>query len=238
MRVDNAAVRGRARIVVGDSHVVIPFLAMFSGAALLLNIILNINLGIGLVVITAGVGAAFLFTLRRAGTSGRRTIARTLMFGAVSGVVGTLAYDTARTLLAMVDGSSYQPFEAIIRFGQLLLGTGARDGGVVLAGALFHVLNGASFGVAFAFAFARGGDVSLRRIVLLGMAWGMFLEVFQILLYPQWLGIKYVREFVTISALGHLAYGGTMGPLVRALLRRSAAGGLPGHAIEKEVDRG
>lgn len=204
------------------------FLALFSGMALLLNIVLNVDLRLGLAVMTTAFVVAVAFTWRRAGTTARRAIMRTLAFGAVAGVLGTLAYDIARTLLAMLDPSPYQPFEAIMRFGQLLLGSQARDGGVILAGALFHLLNGACFGVAFTFAFARGGNITLPRVVLLGIAWGMFLEAFQMALYPNWLGIQYLGEFLTISALGHVAYGGTMGPVARGLLRRSRVNGAFG----------
>lgn len=207
---------------------VFAFLALFSGIALLLNILLNVDLRLGLAVMAASVVVAIAFTMRRVGTPARRAILRTLAYGAVAGVLGTLAYDVARTLLSMLDPSPYRPFEAIIRFGQLLLGSQARDGGVILAGALFHTLNGACFGVAFTFAFARGGNISVPRVVLLGIAWGMFLEAFQMALYPNWLGIQYLGEFLTISALGHVAYGGTMGPVARGLLRRSRMNGTFG----------
>jgi hypothetical protein len=45
------------------------------------------------------------------------------------------------------------------------------------------------------------------------------LEAFTVALYPPWLGLTAVAEFVSVSLLGHLAYGTTLG-LVTA---RSAA---------------
>lgn len=200
---------------------VLGFVALFSGMAVLLNILLNVDLRLGLAVTTLGLVATVTYILRRAGATGRRWILRTFGYGLVAGVLATLAYDVARTLLAEVGGSPYRPFEAIVKFGQLLTGSQARDGTVILAGGLFHALNGASFGVAFTFVVIRDGTIGIRRAVLFGAGWGMFLEAFQLSLYPNWLGIQYFTEFLTISALGHLAYGSTLGPVARYLIRRS-----------------
>ena len=48
-----------------------------------------------------------------------------------------------------------------------------------------------------------------------GALWGLFLEAFQLTLYPDWLGIRFVDEFVRISALSHLAYGASLGLIAR-----------------------
>lgn len=201
------------------------FFALFSGVALLLNILLTLDLRLGLATLGLGVVAAFAVMLRRAGHDERRSIIRSLGYGAAAGVLATLAYDLVRVALSEVDPSPYKPFEAITRFGQLLLATGSRDAGVVLAGALYHSLNGATFGVAFMLLFARDGRIGLPRAVILGSAWGIFLELFQLSLYPNWLGIRYLNEFVTISASGHLAYGATLAVVGRGLLRRTSGSG-------------
>ena len=44
---------------------------------------------------------------------------------------------------------------------------------------------------------------------------GLFLEAFQLTLYPDWLGIRFVDEFVRISALSHIAYGASLGLIAR-----------------------
>ena len=50
--------------------------------------------------------------------------------------------------------------------------------------------------------------------------WGLFLETFQLTLYPGWLDIRTYSEFATISALSHVVYGATLGLLARAILPR------------------
>jgi len=200
---------------------VIAFLALFSGIALVLNILFQVDLRVGLVGMAAILGSIFAFTMRRAGPEGRRAIFRTIGYGAVAGLIGTLAYDVARVVMTTIDPSPIAPFEAVFRFGQLLVGSATRDAAVTLSGAAFHILNGTAFGVAFALAVVGRGTITLRRVVVLGTAWGMFLEAFQATLYPDWLGIRYLSEFLTITALGHVVYGTTMGASSRALLRRA-----------------
>lgn len=73
-----------------------------------------------------------------------------------------------------------------------------------------HLLNGTSFGVAYLFLFARDGRTSVRRALLTGVGWGLFLETFQLTLYPGWLDIRLYQEFATISALSHIVYGATL----------------------------
>ena len=212
---------GRRGLSLVDARRLVAFLALFSGIALLLNILFQVDLRVGLLGMAVVIGATFAFTMRRAGAEGRRAILRTIGYGAVAGVVGTLAYDVARVAMTTIDPSPYKPFEAIIKFGQLLTGSSARDATVTLAGSLFHLLNGTAFGVAFALAVVGKGRISLPRVTVLGSAWGMFLEAFQATLYPDWLGIRYLNEFLTISALGHVVYGTTMGTTARGLLRRA-----------------
>lgn len=43
------------------------------------------------------------------------------------------------------------------------------------------------------------------------VAWAMVLELFTILLYPDWLGVPAIGELVSVSLLGHLAYGLALG---------------------------
>jgi hypothetical protein len=54
-----------------------------------------------------------------------------------------------------------------------------------------------------------------RRGVPGGIAWGVFLEAFQLTLFPGWLDIRAYREFVQISALSHIVYGATLGFLCK-----------------------
>ncbi len=201
----------------------IGLFALFSGIALLMNIIGGVSLGVALggttVVLLGGVGLA----LRGQDPESRRWTLRTAAVGAVIGLAATISYDVTKAILSTLDPSPYNPFEALRIFGQLLLGTGSTAAGVYAVGGAFHFLNGTAFAVAYCFLFARDGRSSLRWALLTGMGWGVFLEIFQLTLYPGWLSIKFYAEFATISALSHLVYGATVGFLARAGLRRYVA---------------
>jgi hypothetical protein len=54
-----------------------------------------------------------------------------------------------------------------------------------------------------------------------GMLWGLFLELFQLTLYPGWLSIQFLAEFQTISFSAHLIYGATLGLIVYRRLWRN-----------------
>ncbi|MDQ2854476.1 MAG: hypothetical protein M3R32_06415 [Chloroflexota bacterium] len=198
-----------------------PLLALggvFGGVALLLNIVGGISLNIALLAMSALMLAILAGLLRIASPESRRWILLTIAAGIGSGFVATLAYDAAKTGLSQLDPSPYNPFHAVTAFGTLIVGTDADPALVLAAGTAFHLLNGTSFGVAYAFLFARDGRTALRWALLTGIGWGLFLETFQLTLYPGWLDIRLYREFATISALSHVVYGATLGLLARAIL--------------------
>lgn len=167
-------------------------------------------------ILVGGVGLA----LRGQDAATRAWTLRTAAVGTAAGIAATICYDVTKAFLSALDPSPYNPFELLRVFGQLLLGTDSAGGAVLVAGAAFHFINGTAFGVAYCFLFARDGGVSVRRAVLTGMGWGVFLEIFQLTLYPGWLDIRFYQEFATISALSHLVYGAILGLLARAGLRR------------------
>lgn len=194
--------------------------ALFSGAALLATIIGGMDLRVSLAVTTAiGLGI-FAVIVGRASREGRRLLLRLAFAGSVGGLIATLAYDSSRYLLSQFDPSPYNPFEAITAFGTLLAGGTAGAEWTMAVGASFHALNGVMFGVSYCLFFGRWGAVSLRRALVTGIGWGLFLELFQVTLYPGWLNISAYAEFATISAAGHLVYGAVLGLACRSLLRR------------------
>ena len=198
----------------------IGLLALFSGVALLLNIVAHVSLVIALagttVVLVGGLGLA----LRHQDPETRRWTLRTAAVGAAVGLVATTVYDVTKAALSLLDPSPYNPFDVLRIFGQLFLGPDATGPAVVLVGGAFHYLNGTAFAIAYVFLFARDGSTTLRWALLTGMVWGVFLELFQLALYPGWLSIGFFAEFATISALSHLVYGATAGLLARRALRR------------------
>ena len=140
--------------------------------------------------------------------------------GVVTGVVATVVYDGTRFALSQLDPSPYNPFELLRVFGTLLLGDGVSADAQRIAGTGFHILNGTMFGLSYALLFGRGGDTTRRWAAGTGVGWGLFLETFQLVLYPSWLQIQFVSEFATISAFSHVFFGLTLGLVGRSSLRR------------------
>jgi hypothetical protein len=202
-----------ARMMVG-----VAFLA--SGAALLGTILFGLALPLGLLLTLAAATVAATLALRSVNDDARRRIDACVSVGAVAGVLGLICYDSSKAILSFADPSPFNPFGATAIFGALLIGQGAPSWALQLAGIAFHVVNGIAFAIAYTTLFARFGATSRRRAVLQGMVWGVFLETFQLTLYPGWLDIKSYAEFATISAGAHLIYGATLGLVSRELLRR------------------
>lgn len=200
---------------------ILGFGALFSGVALLTNIIAGFWLPLALLVLVSMLAIVVVTALRRARRDERAQLLTIAATGAACGLVATLSYDAAKYALSQFDPSPYNPFEAARVFGTLFLGESAPPLAVHAIGWTFHFLNGTSFGLAYCFLFAREGQTSIRWALLTGMGWGLFLEMFQLTLYPGWLDIRFYQEFVQISFLGHLVYGSVLGLACRYGLRRT-----------------
>lgn len=204
----------------GRLRPLLAFGGVFSGVALLLNILGGISLALALGVMTALLVVVLAAVLFVSSADSRGWMLRTVAAGIGAGLCATLIYDVSKTVLSQLDPSPFDPFHVISVFGALIVGSNADPALITAAGTAFHLLNGTSFGVAYLFLLARDGRITIRRALLTGMGWGIFLESFQLTLYPGWLDIRLYQEFVTISALSHLVYGATLGLLARSLLRR------------------
>jgi hypothetical protein len=191
------------------------FVVLGSGVALLSNLLFGVPLLDALVLAILIVAASMLVLVRRAQPDVRDAFFRLLRTGLIAGFVATLAYDTSKAILSIADPSPYNPFEAVRIFGALLIGESAPPTAAYAVGAGYHLLNGVMFAVAFTQFLGPQVARSPRRAILLGMLWGLFLETFQLTLFPGWLSIKFVAEFATISFAAHLVYGATLGLIVR-----------------------
>ncbi|HEY7565368.1 MAG TPA: DUF6789 family protein [Acidimicrobiia bacterium] len=196
--------------------------ALFSGIALLANILIGFSLPLGLLSAALVLGGILFLTLARADAIDRRHAFGVARAGIVSGLVATVVYDGVRTVLSQLDPSPFDPFGALRVFGTLLLGSSASSGAVMAAGATLHFINGTCFGLAYAALFGRDGQRSLSSALVTGTSWGLFLELFQATLYPDWLRVAALQEFYLISFLGHVAFGLTLGYLSRRFLDRWA----------------
>jgi hypothetical protein len=193
--------------------------SLFSGVAVLANIVLNLALPVGLLSAGLVLGGLLAPTPLRSDPDNRRHAWDVARSGLAAGVIATLAYDIARAILSLLDPSAFRPFEVMRTFGRLLLGETATANAMLAAGTALHLVNGTCFGLAYAALFGRDGRISRSSALVTGMTWGLFLEGFQLVLYPSWLRIAAIGEFATISAASHLVFGTTAGMLTRRFLR-------------------
>ena len=189
---------------------------LFSGAALVAHILSGVSLRLSLLFTTALLITAVALVIRRSRPADRAKILRIAGAGAIAGITATATYDATKYFLSRGMTGVYNPFEALRAFGLLLAGPSASPTATLLSGIAFHALNGVSFGVAYCFLFRRWGLWS-------GIAWGLFLELFQLTLFPGWLDIRSYREFVQVSAASHLVYGATLSIVSKAILRENGA---------------
>jgi hypothetical protein len=193
--------------------------SLANGAALVVHIVGGLPLA-GLLAIVWGVAIVAVLVMGALGGPGMRaTIVRAAAVGFVVGVVATLAYDVTKALLSQLDPTPFDPFETTRVFGRILIGSDAPIGAITFVGWAFHLANGTTFAIAFACLFARGGQIGRLRGIATGIGWGLFLETFQLALYPGWLSIGFIDEFRRISFLSHIVFGTILGLLVPVGLR-------------------
>ncbi len=182
------------------------------------GLIIYVSTGVPVIatlIALVGLGGLGLLIRLRGSAGQRRTIRRLLLAGIGAGIAGTLAYDCTRWLLVAALQYDISPFGAFPALGQGLLGgTQVQEAWILVTlGAGYHVLNGLGFAVAYSALFGRRGPVA-------GIAFALGLEIAMIGIYPSWLRIQAMSEFLQMSMVGHVAYGATVGAVARALLRR------------------
>lgn len=181
---------------------------LFAGFSLLSNILMKVSLVTMLVISFSVFISAVLLTWTRASPQQRYDVVRRALIGAIAGLIAAAIYDVAKHTFSVWDSERYFPFVANRMFGQLLLGPSFSESQWMTAGMGFHFLVGACFGVSFCLLFARFGIVG-------GILWGIFLELFQVILYPDWLGIKFMKEFFQFSFIAHIIFGVSLALLCR-----------------------
>jgi hypothetical protein len=192
------------------------------GAGLAVYILAGISLPLAIAALALAGAAAWALVLRRLAPASRAELRRRALAGLVAGLVATVAYDTARYGLVSLLRMSFRPFHVFELFGQLFIGGGHSPALTFAAGLAYHLSNGTFFGVAYALVFRRPSWWT-------GTLWGVGLELSMALLYPQWLRIQVLGEFLEVSALGHVVYGTVLGLVATAGVRRL------GRAPEREL---
>jgi len=195
------------------STLLLVALPLVTGAGLLLHIILSVALPLGVAVAFAGALGLAVVTWRRLAPAVRADVRRRAWVGIVIGIVSTLVYDATRLVLVATVDFQFNPFEMVGVFGRLLVGPDAPAALTFVTGAAYHFANGIGFATALVLFVRRPG---IRH----GLLWAALLEVMMVTLYPGWLNMAAIDEFVSVSAVGHAAYGLSMGVLARWLVAR------------------
>jgi hypothetical protein len=188
-------------------------LAFGSGLAFVAYVLSGISLAVTLAVVVVAGGFAGSYLWAHSSPRRREVARARARAGVLAGVAALVAYDVSRWMLVEVVGFEFRPFEAFGAFGRALWGAGADGWWVTASGVAFHVSNGLTFALGYTLLARRPGPTS-------GVVFALGLEVAMVALYPNWLRIQAVDEFLQVSMLGHVAYGATLGWTARALLHR------------------
>jgi hypothetical protein len=193
--------------------VLVLALPLATGAALVVHMLTDRSLAAALGVAAALALLGIVLAARHLPPSARADARRRARTGVLAGLAGLAAYDLSRVLLVIATGFETKPFKALPHFGRGLLGPDVSDTAAWIGGSGYHVANGIGFAVAYCLAVRRPDWRT-------GIAWALLLEATMIVFYPSWLQIKALEEFVTVSLLGHFAYGGTLGAVAAHLAGR------------------
>jgi hypothetical protein len=186
-----------------------------TGLALVVHVLTGTPLPLAIgVLVVAGTALAYATLGTRSDAAARARMRGwwlRVRVGVAVGLLSTLVYDASRWLLVEVGGFRVSPFKAFPFFGEALLGLDRGATAAVAAGVVFHLFNGAAFGVAYTLWF--GG-----RSVWWGIGFGLGLEAAMLTIYPGWLDIRAISEFGQMSVFGHVAYGVSLSLVSRRLL--------------------
>jgi hypothetical protein len=135
-----------------------------------------------------------------------------LIVGVVAGFLATLVYDGVRQLVEAVHFRGYDGFVPIRMFGSWITGLPTTSPIARATGWTYHYWNGMSFGVMYVMIFGR-------RSWLWGVGYGIVMEIMMLGMFPLFINIKKPFDFVAVSMIGHLFYGGVLGAIAQRYAR-------------------
>jgi hypothetical protein len=197
-----------------QTRVILSALFLSTGYALLIYILSGISFPATLCTILVTAILVFSLLWKKSKQKGANEQIRALLIcGFWSGLAATLLYDASRFLLIWLTGIQFWPFDIFTIFGQSVLQTGAKTAPVIITGIAYHLANGVGFGIAYTILFGSRG-------IWAGLAFAFCLELLMVTVYPGWLGLKALGEFLQVSVFGHIVYGVTLGWLAQYLLSK------------------
>ena len=214
-RVQTGGVAGDGGLPALRRRIVLVGLPFAGGSGLALHILADVSLPLAIAALVLLGVAVWGWMMLHSGVTVRRTIAHRVRVGAGAGFVATLGYDASRYGTVALFSFSFKPFHVFRLFGELWVGPHHGAGLLLLVGLAYHLCNGTFFGVAYVLAFRRPHWST-------GALWGIGLELCMATLYPSWLRIQQMGEFLQVSAIGHVVYGSLLGSLAGAVLVRGS----------------
>ena len=205
----DASVPSRASLLL----VAVP---LTTGCALVAHVVINVALVPGVLGVFLVALLLAAITWSRLSDDARARTRRRALIGVAIGLVSTLVYDGTRLALVAAVGFGFNPLETVRVFGRLLVGSTAPPLAVAVAGSAYHLANGIGFATAMILFIRRPG-------VRHGLAWALLLEAAMVSIYPGWLDIRAIDEFISVSVIGHIAYGLSLGVLARRFVPREPA---------------
>ncbi|HTG34537.1 MAG TPA: hypothetical protein VLB76_16575 [Thermoanaerobaculia bacterium] len=205
-------------MVIGRWRLPLLLLPFAGGLGLVMHILVDLSLPLAVAALVSMGALLWFWFARRVPIQERRRMRRRARVGLLTGLLATVAYDAVRYGVVALWSFSFEPFHVIPIFGHLFVGAAASEAWAWAAGLAYHVGNGTGFGIAYVLLFRQPGPLT-------GVAWGLGLELAMALLYPSWLRLTALGEFLTVSMIGHLTYGCVLG-----LAARRYAAGEPSHA--------
>jgi hypothetical protein len=153
-------------------------------------------------------------------------VARRILVGFAMGAVATIALDTIRQM-GVIHG--WLPGDTPVMFGKMATGS-PNFATYWPVGLLVHFMNGANFGLFYAFVWGKRG--SYRAAVLWATAWALVVEIGMMTGPPMGpmvglFGFNFAwPQLFILTLVAHVAFGITLGLLVEHFLRDEDSGGL------------
>lgn len=127
-----------------------------------------------------------------------------LWVGLVGGILATMFYDLSRYVFTTSGLFDYNGFKAIYIFGSWISGKPGTTFEAAVAGWIYHYWNGISFAIFYTLLFGR-------RLWVIGVFYGVFMEACMLGIFPMFLTVTNRLDFIGLSLLGHVVYGGVLG---------------------------
>lgn len=203
-------------VAAGRRHAILTLVALASASASILALLLHAVGWLPMYFLVDLMAAPSLVVLLVLGIIARRInqpiFLNRLAVGAWGGLAATLAYDAVRLALWRTGVFRFNPFVSHPIFGWLITGLPEETLTAQLVGWSYHFWNGFGFGIMYTLV---AGPAHWGYALL----WALFLEIGWLTALPSVLEFRLNPELITLSMIGHGAYGIALGLIARKFIR-------------------